>query len=149
MNRLSIKFRSPLLLKITFAIFVLILSSSVPMAGTQSRDSGFARFKRQMMPKVGKKVTVVGRLASAKLGWLVTFKNGSVYIYAVKDSDNPKMSDLNRYDGQTVEATGTLGYNEGSPSARPDEAAVPEHFFLDVAEAKVTVLSPSRQSRRK
>ena len=98
-----------------------------------------------MMPKVGKKITVVGKLASAKLGWLVTLKNGGVYIYAVKESDNPKMGDLNRSEGQTVEATGTLRYHEGSPSARPDEASVPDHFFLDVAEAKVTVL----QSKRK
>ena len=90
-----------------------------------------------MMPKVGKKITVVGVLDSAKLGWMVTFKKWGVYIYAVKDSDNPKMSDLNRYNGQTVEATGTLRYHKGSATTRPDVASVPEHFFFDVAETRV------------
>ena len=138
-----------MLLKIGFALTLLVLSSSVTTARAQSRNSGFAKFKRHMMPKVGKKITVVGVLTSAKLGWLVTFKKWGVYIYAVKDSDNPKMSDLNRYNGQTVEATGTLRYHEGSASARSDVAAVPEHFFFDVAEASVKVSSPGQQNKPK
>lgn len=136
-------------MKIGFALAVLAFSLLITPVGAQGRDPGFARFKRKMLPKVGKKVTVVGTLASGKLGWVVTFKKRGIYIYAVKDSDNPKMGDLNRYVGQTVEVTGTLHYNEGSAMARPDVAAVPEHFFLDVAEARVTVSSPGRQGKPK
>jgi hypothetical protein len=147
-SRLLVNMKS-MLLKIISITTVLLLLMPATMAGTASRKSSFASFKRQMMPKVGKKITVIGRLASGKLGWLVTFKKWGVYIYAIKDSDNPKMSGLNRYNGQTVEATGALRYYAGSPSVRTDVAAAPERFFLDVAEAGVTVLRATQQSRQK
>src|SRR5437667_8232003 len=117
-------------LKTSFTTFVLGLATC-PALVAQNRNSSFAEFKRQMMPKVGKKITVVGSLASGKLGWVITFKKHGVYIYAVNDSDQSRMNDLSRYLGGRVKVTGTLRYNPGSGSARDDVASVPEHFYFD------------------
>jgi predicted Rossmann fold nucleotide-binding protein DprA/Smf involved in DNA uptake len=38
----------------------LVLSACVVAAAAQSDSSAFAKFKREMMPKVGQKITVVG-----------------------------------------------------------------------------------------
>jgi hypothetical protein len=130
----------------TFAICSLVAISALVFfpteitAATKCRSSDFACFKRKMIPKVGRKITVVGVLASAKLGRIVKFNDWGVYIYAVQDSDNSKLKTLDSFDGQTVKVTGILRYSPGSPPPRTDVtvASVPEHFFFDVAEAKVT-----------
>jgi hypothetical protein len=140
-----------ILLKIASTIAALVLAGSAVAAGAGRQSSDFARFKRKMMPKVGRKTTVVGALASAKLGWIVTNKSGGVYIYALRDSDAPKMKILEGLSGRTVRATGILRYSPGSPPARTDEpeASVPEHFFFDAAEASVTALGTPRTKRPK
>jgi hypothetical protein len=141
----------PTLLRIAPTIAALALSASAVAASTGRHSSDFARFKRQMMPKVGRKATVVGVLASAKLGWIVNTKGGGVYIYALRDSDAPKVKGLEGLSGRRVKATGTLRHSPGSPPARTDaaEASVPEHFFFDVAEASVTALGTPRTKRPK
>src|SRR6266567_603979 len=126
-----------ILLRILSALAALVLSTTVIAAGTKCRSSDFQCFKRRMMPKVGRKITVVGVLASAKLGWIVTFEHWGVYIYAAQGADDSKMKALDSFNGQTIKATGTLRYSPGSRSPRTDVASVPEHFFFDVAEAKV------------
>lgn len=151
-KKVSLFYRSPkadiepMFSKVNFAASILIIMAFVAMADNQSRSSGFARFKREMMPKVDKKVTVVGRLTAAKLGWLIAFKKWGVYIYTVNNSDDHKMRDLSRYEGYRVEVTGTLRYRQGSDSEGTDVAAVPEHFFFDIAEAKVKKSSRARRS---
>lgn len=137
----------------TFAICSLVAISALVFfpteitAATKCRSSDFACFKRKMIPKVGRKITVVGVLASAKLGWMVKFNDWGVYVYAVQDSDSLKMKALDSLDGQTVRVTGTLRYSPGSASPRTDVAvaSVPEHFFFDVAEAKVTGPRPASE----
>ena len=104
-------------IRIVSAIAALFLSASAVAANTGHHSSDFARFKRKMMPKVGRKTALVGVLASAKLGWIVTSKGGGVYIYALRDSDAPKMKALDGLSGRTVKATGTLRYSPGSPPA--------------------------------
>ena len=133
-------------LKVAFIISALIPSASAVAAHGGCRGSGFACFKRRMMPKVGRKVAVSGVLASAKLGWIVTSKEGGVYIYAVRDADASKMKALDGLSGQRVKVTGTLRYSPGSTPARGEEAeaSVPEHFFFDVAEARVVRLGARR-----
>ena len=44
------------------------------LSQSNNANSAFENFRREMMPQVGKKISVVGILTSAKLGWLVTFK---------------------------------------------------------------------------
>jgi hypothetical protein len=134
-----------ILLKIVSTLAALILSAAAIAASTECRSSDFACFKRKMMPKVGNKVTVVGILASAKLGWIVTFEKWGVYIYGVQDSDISKMKALDSFNGQTIKATGTLRYSPGSRSPRTDVASVPEHFFFDVAEVKVISTRPAAE----
>jgi hypothetical protein len=143
-RRLSVNMRS-IMLRIVSAIAALILSTTVMAAGTRCPSSDFACFKRKMMPQVGRKITVVGVLASAKLGWIVTFKNWGIYIYAVQDSDNSRMKAFDSFNGSTVKVTGTLRYSPGSPTPRTDVASVPEHFFFDVAEAKVISTRPAAE----
>jgi hypothetical protein len=104
-----------------------------------------------MMPKVGRKVAVSGVLGSAKLGWVVTTKGGGVYVYAVREADAEKMKALEALSGQRVKVTGTLRYSPGSTPARGEEAeaSVPEHFFFDVAEARVVGLGRPRAKQSK
>ena len=139
------------LLRIAFTIAALVLCASAVAVNTGCRGSDFACFKRRMMPRVGRKVTVAGVLASAKLGWIVTTRGGGVYIYAIGDSDASKMKALDGLSGRRVKVTGTLRYSAGSQPARADvaEASVPEHFFFDVAEVKVVGLAKPRPGHSK
>lgn len=121
------------------AISALMLLTNVIAASTRCRNSDFACFKRKMMPQVGRKITVQGMLASAKLGWIVSFKHWGVYVYNTRESDSARMKTLDSFNGQSVKVTGTLRYAPGSRTQRTDEASIPEHFFFDVAE--VTVIS--------
>jgi hypothetical protein len=137
------------LFKITSTVAALALCASAVAAGTGGcRGSDFECFKRRMMPKVGRKVTVVGVLGSAKLGWAVKTGGGVVYIYAVRDTDAPKMKALN---GHTVKATGVLHYSPGSTPARTEvaEASVPEHFIFEVAEVEAVAVGRARHRHLK
>src|SRR5467141_113971 len=120
-------------LRITSTFAALILSTTVIAAASpKCRSSDFACFKRKMMPQVGRKITIVGMLASAKLGWIVTFEHWGVYVYNSHESDSARMKTLDSLNGQRVKLMGTLRYAPGSPSQKADAASVPEHFFFDV-----------------
>lgn len=119
-----------------------------------SRELTFAAFKREMMPHVGREITIIGVLESGKLGWLIPFRGWQVYLYARSINDLVSMNELGRFECHTVKATGTLRYFPEPPppakTARP-EGRAPEHFYLDVGEAKVfSLTSPhSKRSQRK
>jgi len=132
--------------KIRLIIAALNLSTSAIAASAQERDSRFGNFKREMMPQLGKKITVVGVLKSGKLGWLVAFKGWGVYIYPINDSSISMMNDINRFEGRMVEVSGTLRYFPEPPPPASDrvEAIIPEHFYFDVAEARTVSLNPPR-----
>src|SRR3989449_3640690 len=127
------------------AITALILFPSVLTAATKCRSSDFACFKRKLMPRVGRKITIAGVLSSAKLGWIVRFDNWVVYIYAVQTDDASKMSVFAPFEGQTIKVGGTLRYSAGSSSTRSDEASVPEHFYFDLADARVISPRPAAE----
>ncbi len=124
-------------LRITSIVAALILSATAMAASPKCRSSDFACFKRKMMPQVGRRITVEGILASAKLGWLVTFEHWGVYVYNAHESDGTRMNTLDNFNGQRVKLMGTLRYAPGSPSQRTDAASIPEHFFFDMREVKV------------
>src|SRR6266508_4732156 len=111
------------------AIAVLILFPIIVTAATKCRGSDVACFKRKMMPKVGRKITVEGVLESAKLGLIVTFDNWGVYVYAVHDADSSKMNAFESLIGQTISVAGTLRHARGSPAPSVGEVSIPEHFF--------------------
>src|SRR6266700_5869132 len=122
-------------------ISAVLLSASIVCASMQNTRT-FEAFKRRMMPQVGSKITVVGVLKSAKLGWFVAFDGGGVYIHATGSSRGEKMSDLNRFEGQTVKATGVLRHFSKPSVPSTEIAAVPpEHFFFDVDEVQVSSTS--------
>jgi hypothetical protein len=124
-------------IKILSIAATLALSTALVAAGTKCRSSDFACFKRKMMPQVGRRITVVGVLASAKLGWIVTFEHFGVYVYATHESNSARMKSLDNLNGQRVKLIGTLRYASGSPFQTAETANVPEHFFFDIAEVKV------------
>jgi len=130
---------------ILIAITALILFPSVLTAATKCRSSDFACFKRKMMPRVGRKIAIAGVLSSAKLGWIVRFEHWGVYIYAVGTDDASKMNAFAPFEGQTIKVSGTLRHSAGSGSTRSDEASIPEHFFFDLADAKVISPRPAAE----
>jgi len=124
-------------LRILSTLVALVLATTATAASPKCRSSDFACFKRRMMPRVGRKITVVGMLASAKLGWIVTLEHWGVYVYNTHESVSTRMKTLDSFKGQRVKLMGTLRYAPGSLSQRTDSASVPEHFFFDVDEVKV------------
>jgi hypothetical protein len=124
--------------RLLLVVVVIALFSTATFAQTSTVE--FADFKREMMPKVGTSITVEGVLLSGKLGWLLSFNGWGIYIYARRDADVPKMNQLNKHWDRQVTVKGTLRY---SPAAAPQTtgamvaAVAPEHFYFDVAEAKV------------
>jgi hypothetical protein len=111
----------------------------LPLSTTaQPKPVPFDEFKKELMPRVGKKVSIAGVLESAKLGWLVVYNGWGVYIYSTRSTEEFKMGELNQFNQKTVWVTGTLHFFKGKKSASgPQEATVPDHFYFDVAEAKV------------
>jgi len=136
MDMKSVEIRTAAMPKLVI-IFALILSTTAIAASPRCRSSDFACFKRKMMPRVGREITVAGTLASAKLGWIVTFDQWGVYVYATRASDSDRMKSLDGFNGQSVKVTGILRYAAGSRVQTAQTATVPEHFFFDIAEVKV------------
>jgi hypothetical protein len=128
----------------------LVLSACVVAAAAESDSPAFAKFKREMMPKVGQKVTVVGTLHDGKQGFWLAFSNWGAYVYAANESGVAKQNDLYSHfrSGQTVKVTGTLRHFAEPLATREDEQhaqavqRVPEHFFFDAAEVKMSRWSP-------
>jgi hypothetical protein len=128
----------------------LVLSACVVAAAAQSDSAAFAKFKSEMMPKVGQKITVVGTLYDGKQGFWLAFNNWGAYIYAVKESGVEKENDLYAHfrRGQPVKVTGTLRHFAEPAATREDEQhaqyvqRAPEHFFFDAAEVKMVPLVP-------
>ena len=126
----------------------LVLSACVA-AAAQSDSPAFAKFKREMMPKVGQKITVVGTLRDGKPGFWLAFNNWGAYIYRVKESGAAKEHDLYTHfrSGQTVEVTGTLRHFEPVATREHEQHAQavqrpPEQFFFDAAEVEMSRWSP-------
>jgi hypothetical protein len=141
---------SPVLLKICSAFnrttAALVLSACVVAAAAQSDSPAFAKFKRDMMPKVGQKITVVGTWSdrTKQCCWL-EFNHWGAYVYA-GESGIARERELFAHfrNGQIVKLTGTLRYHAG-PVAPKDEVQhvqlAPEHFFFDAAEVEMSLWS--------
>ena len=107
----------------------------------------FAKFKREMMPKVGQKITVVGTLRVGQQGFRLAFNNGGVGVYAAKESGLAKEKDLYAHfgAGQTVKVTGILRYRPAPVPKKKDGQYLqmpPETFFFDVEEAEISPWPP-------
>jgi hypothetical protein len=123
-------------LRVVLIAFVLV---SCATSGSAQRTS-FDDFKAEMMPQVGKTITVEGVLASAKLGWIVEFKDWGVYLHATTAADFAKSNQLDRFDEQTVKVTGKLRYfpqPAPTPVTNPVAATAPEHFYFEIGESTI------------
>jgi hypothetical protein len=124
-------------------VFLLLFASVDNLSvSAQGPNRDFETFKREMMPRVGRKITVVGVLASGKLGWLVNVDKWFVYIYVTKHSSTSKTNRLGQFEGRTVKVTGTLRYFPRPQVVKSDGAVAvpPEHFYFDAAEVRVVTL---------
>ena len=120
------------------SIVILGLCAVATVRPSAPQSSEFGCSKGKIKPKVGQKITVVGKLASAKLGWIVICNDLDIYIRALRDSDSGKMNALQSFNGHKVKITGILHYSRGSGPQRQIAASVPAHFFFDVGEAMVS-----------
>src|SRR5262245_5246479 len=114
--------------------------TEMPLRGVK-RNS----FERVYMPKVGRKITVEGVLESAKLGLVLTFDHGGIYIYTLREADASKMNAFDSLKGQVVKLRGTLRHARGSSAAAVGELSIPKHFFFDAAEARVIAAHPRQR----
>ncbi|HEY1264399.1 MAG TPA: hypothetical protein VGF06_12810 [Terriglobales bacterium] len=116
-------------------------------APTQDKSQAFAKFKHEMLPKVGQKITVVGTWSdrTKQCCWLA-FNNWGAYVYAAKESGIARERDLFAHfrNGQTVRITGTLRHfaepvGTGKGEHGRSVQIPPEHFFFDAAEVEMSI----------
>ena len=116
-------------------------------ATAQNNNAAFAKFKHDMLSKVGQKITVVGIWSdrTKQCCWLA-FDDWGAYVYAAKESGIARERKLFAHfrNGQTVKVTGTLRYLAEPSKAERDKYGgsvqiAPEHFFFDAAEVEMSV----------
>src|SRR5512138_1782929 len=91
------------------SLAAVLLCVALPTTA-QDSESSFTAFKQELMPQVGKTITIQGVLQTAKLGWLVAFKDFGVYLYSTDASHPRDMNALDRFNGMNVRVTGKLRY---------------------------------------
>jgi len=129
------------------ALYAAALVGLTLIAATaQNKSPAFAKFKREMLPKVGQKITVVGTWSDeTKQCCWIAFNNWGAYVYAAKDSGIARERDLFAHfrNGQTVRVTGTLRHFEPVGTGKDEQGRSvqipPEHFFFDAAEVEMSV----------
>lgn len=125
-------------------VTALVLAACAVAAAAQTDSPAFAKFKREMLPKVGQKITVVGTLSDGKEGFWLAFNNWGAYVLAASESSIAKENDLyvHFHRGQTVKVTGTLRYRPGPDAATRKHAQTvqiaPEDFFFEASEVEMS-----------
>jgi hypothetical protein len=151
MKRMNTDLKNSIRWELALTLLAVLLVYSPIMMAQESAPS-FAAFKQELMPQVGKTITVEGVLQSAKLGWLVAFNDWGIYLYSTNDRKPEGMNALNRFSGMNVRVTGKLRYfpKPAAPAGDVSYAIPPEHFFFDVADAKVRLIqAPIKEVVRK
>jgi hypothetical protein len=133
----------------------LVLCGCVVAATAQSDNPAFAKFKSEMMPKVGQRITVVGTWSDGtkQCCWLAFNNWGAYIIFAAKESRHANENDLFAHfrDGQNVKVTGTLRHFAPPKQDEHHVRAVqipPEHFFFYAAEVEMAPVPPSVENPR-
>jgi hypothetical protein len=121
-------------------VVVAVLATAV---NADERRDKRAVFKRKMMPSVGKQVTVTGELSIGKISeFIFTDDGGDVYVRATKASDVWREDNLAKSIGKRLAVTGTLKFSPEQPPLDPGVSRVAEHFYIDIAEAKIRAAGP-------
>ena len=128
-------------------LFLLVVIAAMGCGPSHADEAERATFKRLMMPKVGKEVTVSGTLKNGKVGdVVVTDEGGSVYLLPTKDEDVRKADKiLNPLQRKTIRVTGKLLYRPYFPPPKSEkpEGVAPKHFYMDVMKARIEqVINP-------
>ncbi len=106
-------------------------------------------FKREMMPKVGQRLTVIGLVGGGKPALAVALNEGHIYIHRMDVSEANYLDNLGC--AVVIKVTGTLKHYE--PEPQKDDGPVaqqipPEHFYFDDADIKVVKVYPWTNSKR-
>ena len=116
-----------------------------------SLKESLERFKREMMPKVGQQMTVIGLFGGlGKPALAVAFGEGEIYIHRMDLAEENRLINLGC--SVMVKATGTLRFWPQQPPQKISnmvEQTSPEHFYFDDAEIKVIMVEPWKRSRRR
>src|ERR1041385_2656163 len=112
-------------------------------AGSPTEDPRGEKFERKMLPKVGRKISMVGTIMPSKFGPLLTADHWTgVYIIATttNNADFAKLNTIARLKDYELKVVGILHRvhrvhrAEPRPPSDPSVAGVPEFFYFDVAE---------------
>ncbi len=100
----------------------------------------FKKFKQEMLPQVGRKITVVGTLTFGQHGWWVVHKNWGISFEQVSHDphDNALWSSILDHRDRKVKAIGTLQRREVAYSGSPAMTNVIEQFYFDIAEVNLS-----------
>jgi len=95
-------------------------------------------FKQKLMSQVGKEFTASGKLQAGKFGWWLNFDGLGVYIKTQGTNSLAPENALKRYHNKKVTVTGILHCQPERRSDNPLVSGIPEHFFFDAGQCRVT-----------
>jgi hypothetical protein len=123
-----------------------ILIAIVVSGSTLTKESERQAFKKKMIPRLGRVVTIVGSLEDdGKVGeFLKTDDGGHVHFQASNSAARARRDELYRLmSGKRVSVTATLQFAEATifknpdGSIRSDVSGITEHFYINIAEATI------------
>ena len=126
-------------LAVPFAIVLLIGLTSYTLGG-QEPDPRQDQFRRDMLTKVGEKISFIGTVRPGKFGPYVTPDDWvGIYIETrtTNRADLAKLNSIDRQQGRRFRVEGVLHLAKESPGREihgVPVSGIPEHFFFDVAE---------------
>jgi hypothetical protein len=109
-------------------------------AGSPTEDPRGEKFERQMLPKVGRKLSMEGTIMPGKFGPLLTADHWTgvhIITTTTNSADFAKLNTIRRLENHLLKVVGILHrvHRAGPrPPSDPNVAGVPEFFYFDVAE---------------
>ena len=99
-----------------------------------AREKAKAEWRKRMLKRVGKKVTVAGTLEVGKISdFIRTDEDGHVYVHTLRGVDAKLLNDP---EGTRFAVTGKLEFSK-KVVAPPGISGIPEHFFIRDGEVSV------------
>jgi hypothetical protein len=109
--------------------------------GRESKsDPRYEQFMRELLPKIGKKITFVGAVTPGKFGpFLTADRWDGIYVEmtTTNRADLVKLNEVGRYESHTLKVEGILHFAKEQPGPMINgmqAAGIVEHFYFDVGE---------------
>jgi len=138
------------LFAILFGLVLLGALSPHAFGGSPTSDPRGEQFKREMLPKVGQKITMVGTITPGKFGPYLT-SDRWVGIYIVTTTTNradlAKLNVVDRLHDHTLKVVGTLHHAEARVSRNPMVSGLPDYFYFDVAEISFSEIKSTQNEK--